>query len=50
LNGVQEASSSNLDTRTKKSRTAFAALDFLCLWRDSKIYNATVRWTVARDG
>ena len=27
----------NLDTRTKKSRTAFAVLDFLLfLWRDSK--------------
>ena len=32
LNGVQEASSSNLDTRTKKSRTAFAVLDFFFLY------------------
>ena len=29
LNGVQEASSSNLDTRTNKKRVAFAALFLL---------------------
>ena len=35
LNGVQEASSSNLDTRTKKAETVFTVSAFFFLWRDS---------------
>ena len=51
LNGVQEASSSNLDTRTKKTRTAFAVLVFFFSGgRDSNHLNASVRWTLARCG
>jgi len=45
--GVQEASSSNLDTRTKKSRTVSAVLDFLFRGEIRIFQIATCRWHVA---
>ena len=46
LNGVQEASSSNLDTRTMKTEGVFALSVFIFYLRFEQ-YNTTVRWTVA---
>ena len=50
LNGVQEASSSNLDTRTKKAERVFTLSAFFFYDERFEKFNATVRWTVARDG
>ena len=44
---VQEASSSNLDARTKKSRTVSAVLDFLFCGEIRIFQIATCRWHVA---
>ena len=50
LNGVQEASSSNLDTRTKKSRNSFHCFCFFLSVERFEPRNATLRWRVVRCG
>ena len=50
LNGVQEASSSNLDTRTKKAETVFTVSAFFFCVERFEPRNATLRWSVARCG
>ena len=47
LNGVQEASSSNLDTRTKKWETTYVVSHFLFRRKRFEPSNASVRWTLA---
>ena len=49
LNGVQEASSSNLDTRTKKAETVITVSAFF-LYVEIRTPVATLRGSVARDG
>ena len=46
LNGVQEASSSNLDTRTMKTERAIALSVFIFYYRFER-FNGAVHWTVA---
>ena len=50
LNGVQEASSSNLDTRTKKAETVFTVSAFFISEGEIRTSVATLRGSVAREG